>query len=106
MRKITLIFLLAVIPMIGQAQRYLGVATGNWSGTNGLYLNPANIADSRHKFVVDLFSVNLGMNNNMATVNGGISGLFNIGDGDLSNTFTFNNKKQFSLIDMGSFPQF
>ncbi len=50
----------AMLPMLASAQRYLGIATGNWSATNGMYLNPANIADSRTKFSIDLFSFNLG----------------------------------------------
>lgn len=58
MRKSILIFVMALVPMLSNAQRYIGIATSNWSGTNGLYLNPANIADSRTKFSIDLFSLN------------------------------------------------
>lgn len=65
MKKFTLTLgLAALLPMAGSAQRYLGVATSNWSGNNALYLNPANIADSRHKFSIDLVSFNFGMDNN------------------------------------------
>jgi outer membrane protein OmpA-like peptidoglycan-associated protein len=60
-RIITLCFLAAfLLPASSFAQRYLGIATSNWSGTNSLYLNPANIADSRTKFEIDLFSLNMG----------------------------------------------
>lgn len=99
MRKARLIILLAVlVPMMAQAQRYIGMATSNWSSTNGMYLNPANIADSRHKFTVDLFSVNVGLNNNLAYFNDGVSGLTGIGDGDLADAFTFQNQNEFSLL--------
>lgn len=99
MRKNSLILLLIVmLPMLAQAQRYFGVATSNWSGTNGMYLNPANIADSRHKLTVDLFSINLGVNNNLATLNDGISGLFNIGDDGIASALTFQNQQKFSLL--------
>lgn len=50
------------------AQRYIGIASSNWSGTNGMYLNPANIADSRQKFTIDLFSVNAGFDNSLAGI--------------------------------------
>lgn len=60
MRKSILIFIMAIIPMLAYTQRYIGIATSNWSGTNGMYLNPANLADSRTKFSIDLFSLNLG----------------------------------------------
>ena len=98
MRKIKLIILMALmLPLVGQAQRYIGIATSNWSGTNGMYLNPANIADSRHKFTIDLFSVNLGVNNNLAQLSDGLSGLTNIGD-DGNTGFNFQNQQTFSLL--------
>ncbi|MBZ0100103.1 MAG: DUF5723 family protein, partial [Taibaiella sp.] len=99
MRKIRLIILLAMmLPVLSYAQRYIGIATSNWSGTNGMYLNPANIADSRHKFTIDLFSINLGVNNNLAKLNGGVSGLTNIGDDGVNSALTFQNQSQFSLL--------
>jgi hypothetical protein len=33
----------------GKSQRYLGIATSEWSAINRLYLNPAYIADCREK---------------------------------------------------------
>lgn len=99
MRKVRLLILLAMmLPVLAQAQRYIGIATSNWSGTNGMYLNPANIADSRHKFTIDLFSLNLGVNNNLAQINGGISGLTNIGDDGVNSALTFQNQSEFSLL--------
>lgn len=101
MRKLTAVFMLALmLPFIGQAQRYLGIATSNWSGTNGMYLNPANIADSRHKFTIDLFSVNLGVNNNLATFKDGVGGLFNISDNsNASDILNLDqNKDEFSML--------
>ncbi|MCB0696719.1 MAG: OmpA family protein [Chitinophagaceae bacterium] len=99
MSKIKLIFILAImLPLMSNAQRYIGIATSNWSGTNGMYLNPANIADSRHKFTIDLFSINLGVNNNLAQLNNGLSGLTNIGNDGISSAFTFTNNNQFSLL--------
>ena len=58
--------LLLVMPIAGQAQRYFGVATGNWSGMNSLYLDPANIACATDKYTIDVFSVNMGFDNNSA----------------------------------------
>ncbi|MCB0699217.1 MAG: OmpA family protein [Chitinophagales bacterium] len=98
-RSIKLIIALVVmLPFMAGAQRYLGVATSNWSGTNGLYLNPANIADSRHKFTIDLFSINVGLNNNMAKFNDGLGGLFAVGDGNIADALTFENQNEFSLL--------
>lgn len=66
MKKFTLALgFAALMPMVSSAQRYLGIATGNWSGTNSLYLNPANVADNRHKFSIDLVSFNMGFDNNV-----------------------------------------
>jgi outer membrane protein OmpA-like peptidoglycan-associated protein len=101
MRKFTLaLSLAAMLPVIANAQRYLGVATSNWSGTNGVYLNPANLADSRHKFTVDLFSLNMGLDNNLGTIN--FSKFTTaIGGGDsskFSNAFTITNTGKFSML--------
>lgn len=97
MRKFTLLALslVAMLPLAANAQRYLGVATSNWSGTNSIYLNPANLADSRHKFSVDLFSVNFGVDNNLATIknfNDLVSGT------DVRNALTFSSRDRFSIV--------
>lgn len=97
MRRFTLVFLLAAVPMLAQAQRYFGIATSNWSGTNQLYLNPAHIADSRHKFTIDLFSLNIGLDNNFTALQGSnVIKLFQ-DDGDLGDAFTFSKKEKYNL---------
>ena len=57
--------LLGAVTQAVQAQRYFGISNSNWSGTQGMYLNPANIADSRHKLAVEIFSINALGNNTM-----------------------------------------
>ncbi len=52
------------------AQRMYGVATSDWSGTSAIYLNPANVADSRHRFTIDLFSLNVGVDNDKGKLGG------------------------------------
>jgi outer membrane protein OmpA-like peptidoglycan-associated protein len=65
MKKGILSFLsLIVIFTAAQAQRYYGIANSNYAGINGLYINPANIADNRLKVDVQLFSVNAFVNQN------------------------------------------
>ena len=51
-----------------QAQRLMGISTSNWGGTTGLALNPANLADNRARFVLDLGGLNFGVDNNLAEV--------------------------------------
>lgn len=83
------------------AQRQFGVATSNWSGTSGLYLNPANIADSREKYSIDLFSLNVGADNNLGTFNS-ITGLvkraFSGDTGNMKHLFSYNTSPNFSLL--------
>lgn len=99
MRKFTLtLALAATLPVVADAQRYFGVATSNWSGTNSIYLNPANLADSRHKFTVDLFSMNVGADNSLAKFNAGdiFSGIL---DGNnLSKSLNFSTNDKFSIL--------
>lgn len=101
MKKITLLFsFVAMLAFSATAQRYIGIATGNWSGTNGLYLNPANAADSRHKFTIDLFSLNVGLDNNLAKINSSeaIKYFQDPDNNDISKAYTFGNNDKFSLM--------
>ncbi len=97
-KRILVIILFVVSALSVHAQRYLGIATSNWSGTYGMYLNPANIADSRTKFAIDLMSINFGVDNNLAGIN--LSGAFSSigGNSKLNETFNYGNKQQFSLM--------
>ncbi len=47
-----------------QAQRYYGISNSNYSGINGLYINPGNIADNRLSADIQLFSFNGAVNQN------------------------------------------
>lgn len=101
MRKLLLtLCIAATLPLAATAQRYFGIATSNWSGTNSLYLNPANIADSRHRFTIDLFSVNFGFDNNLGTINRtGLMDRFYRGDSvNINDVFRFNaNQDKFDM---------
>ncbi|MCW3123530.1 MAG: outer membrane protein/peptidoglycan-associated protein [Flavipsychrobacter sp.] len=50
------------------AQRMFGVATGNYNATSSLYLDPANMADSRNRLTIDLVSINAFVDNDMGTI--------------------------------------
>ncbi len=98
MKKSTLTLLLAAsVPVAANAQRYMGMATGNYSSTNSVYLNPANIADSRHKFTVDLFSLNFGVDNNLGTINS--SEIFSgLGADSIGSILKINNQGKFRMM--------
>lgn len=99
MRKFTLaLSLAAMLPAASQAQRYIGIATSNWGGTNSIYLNPANLGDSRHKFTIDLFSVNVGADNSLAKFKAGdvVSNIFN--GGNLTDNLKFSSNDKFSIL--------
>ncbi len=85
-------------PFSLKAQYNLGIATSNWSGTNALNLNPANIADSREKLVIDIFSTTAGVDNNLGTLSS-FSGITSaINKGNVNNLFTYSNNATFSLL--------
>ena len=50
-----------------QSQDFSGYRTGNYTGVNSLFFNPANIADSRYRFDFNLFSVGASVANDKAT---------------------------------------
>ncbi len=93
----TIIVILCCSPATN-AQYNLGIATGNWSGMYGLYLNPANIADSRERFVIDVISLNAGIDNSLGYINsnGGLIGAIN--KGNTNNIFSYNTSSKFSLL--------
>lgn len=49
------------------AQDFPGYRAGNYTGVNGVFFNPANIADSRYRFDVNLFSLNTYVGNDQAS---------------------------------------
>jgi hypothetical protein len=69
MKKTTLAIAALSLALSSYGQRYMGVATSNWGGTNSLYLNPANVADNRAGVVVDLFSMNVLADNDLIKIN-------------------------------------
>ena len=66
-----------------QAQNFPGYRSGNYTGVNGVFFNPANIADSRYRWDVNLFSFNGYVGNN--------KGSFNLKDLSSTNSTTFKN---------------
>jgi hypothetical protein len=46
------------------AQQLLGIANSNYAGTNGVYMNPSSIADSRHGFYLNFFTFDGHITNN------------------------------------------
>src|SRR5687767_7701625 len=67
MKKILLSGLLAASAFALNAQSFSGLRTGNYTGVNGVFYNPANIADSRYKYDVNLFSIDMLVSNNNAS---------------------------------------
>ena len=100
MKKTLLLLIIAISPVILKAQRDFGVATGNWAGTTSLYLNPANAADNRAKFVIDLGSVNLGLDNSLGQINAKTAYKSAVkGDSvGINDVFKFGNSNNFSLL--------
>jgi hypothetical protein len=57
MKKCYLFFILfAIATMISHAQIFPGYRTGNYTGVNGVFFNPANIADNRYKPTTPVFA--------------------------------------------------
>ena len=50
-----------------QAQDFSGYRAGNYTGVNGVFFNPAHIADSRYRWDFNLFSVSTSVGNNQAS---------------------------------------
>jgi hypothetical protein len=82
------------------AQYYMGIATGNYGGSAAMYLNPANLANSKNHISIDILSLNAGVDNNLASINSGQTmRLFFSSDSlNLHNLFSFSHQEHFSLL--------
>ncbi len=61
-----ILFCLFFIPFLSTAQQWLGISTSNYAGTYNIAANPANIADSRYKFFLNIAGTNAEFMNNYA----------------------------------------
>lgn len=53
--------------LLGQSFSFPGTRMGNYTGVQSVYFNPAQAADSRYKFDINLFGINAGLGNNKAS---------------------------------------
>lgn len=67
--KIKLLSLCLSTAAIAAAQDFSGYRSGNYTGVNGAFFNPAAIADSRYRFDLNLLSASAAVGNNKATFN-------------------------------------
>jgi hypothetical protein len=65
--RVSLCFLLVLIQFQTFSQQWLGISPSNYAGTYGIYTNPANVADSRYKFFLNLAGANVDIMNNYAS---------------------------------------
>lgn len=61
---LTVIIAAMIAGTAAQAQNNIGMATGNYAGISSVWLNPANIVDSRYKFDINIIGLNSYYNNN------------------------------------------
>jgi hypothetical protein len=64
--RIALSLFALLFAFISKAQNFSGYRSGNYTGVNGVFFNPANIADSRYKVDFNLVSVSGYVGNNQA----------------------------------------
>jgi len=89
--------LLSLLSVNAVAQFNFGTANSNWSGTEGLYLNPAVIADSRERFTIDIIGANAGVDNNLGSLKSGIINTIN-NNGNTNNIFDYSGSNTFSVM--------
>ncbi len=64
MKRILLLVFSALYLFGAQAQDLLGFSSSNYGGLSSVYINPANLADNRLKFEIQLFGTGFGVANN------------------------------------------
>lgn len=81
MKKILSIWLLLVAVSV-HSQEMLGLVTGNYAGSNGIYLNPSSIANSKIRWDLNLFSANAFVFNNYFYLPKRQAGFFSVVSGE------------------------
>lgn len=61
--KMLIAFTTFIFSLVSAQQQFIGYRTGNYTGVNGVFFNPAHIADSRYKWDINLMGVNSGAGN-------------------------------------------
>ncbi|MDP4716347.1 MAG: DUF5723 family protein [Flavobacteriales bacterium] len=78
-----LLIILAALSFVGvQAQDLLGISSSNYGGLSSVQINPANLADNRLKFEIQLFGTGFGFANNFM----GFKPSYLVRDGGLTST--------------------
>lgn len=90
-RLFILVLLSNLIRLSAVAQEFGGYRTGNYTGANGVFFNPASIADSRYRWDLNLFSFSSWVGNNKLSL--GLKDLTDNLDGDSIRNLVFNDEK-------------
>lgn len=70
MKKLTAAVFLQLAMLGAYGQNWIGYANSNYAGTNGLYLNPSTIVDSRHGAYINFFGNGTNVYNNYISFSG------------------------------------
>lgn len=67
LKHLTFLSIISILSINLHGQDFAGYKSGNYTGVNGVFFNPANIADSRYAFDLNLFSLSTALANNKAS---------------------------------------
>src|SRR6185503_5260429 len=96
MKKLYLAATLSLIYISLFSQEFSGSRSGNYTGVNGVFSNPANIADNRYRWNVNLFAFNGNLGNSQGTFSlGNLSTAFG---NDVDSFFFGNSNKESSAM--------
>src|ERR1700733_515818 len=99
-KTLTSFLFFTLIIATSNAQSYLGVATGNYSRINSMYLNPANVTDGKEMITLNLFSLGIGVDNNLGTFSkiGDLGNTLSSKDSNSQSVFSNSGRKNFSML--------
>lgn len=94
MKKVFFSISFSIITATIFAQNFPSFTSGNYSGVNGVFTNPANVADNRYKWNINLMSLHAGVANNNASFS--LSNIASTFDNDADSVFFGNSAKSTS----------
>ncbi|GAA4470486.1 hypothetical protein GCM10023093_31860 [Nemorincola caseinilytica] len=98
MRRPLFLFILLIASSAARAQHNLAIAYSNWSCINGIFLNPASIAEMKEKRSVSALAASFYVDNNVGPFNASEGLVVAVGDGKTNNMFSYKNNSKISMM--------
>lgn len=98
MKKLICLSILFISTLTQAQQQYAGYRSSNYTGVNGVFFNPASIADSRYNWDLNILAINVGGANNNVLLNGKAATYYDLDDDYLDRLLQKNGSRKINAF--------